>query len=122
MAVTGFGDHRSDVAGGEEALESVCDGGVQTADLRQPRREQRLEEVELAHGLGGLEEPLARFERRPPPQVAEGSVTAGQLVGGCAEEMGRGPGPKNGSDDAGGPRRVAEVERRPRATDNGVAH
>src|SRR5205823_12637147 len=68
------------------------------------------------------EEALARFDRRSAPQVHQGGVTAGELVGGRAEEQRRGTGQKPGSDGADGPGRVAEVERRPGATDHGIAH
>ena len=87
VAVATFFHRLAHIGACREPSESLGHGRVKAADRRKPRRQKRLEDIELPLRTARLNQPFPRFDRRRTPEILERSMSAGEFAGRHAKQQ-----------------------------------
>ena len=87
VAVAAFFDRLAYIGAGREPPESLGHGRVKAADRRKPRRQKRLEDIELPLRPARLNQPFPRFNCKRTPEILDRSMAAGELAGRHAKQQ-----------------------------------
>ena len=108
--------------GSSEALERVCDYGMEAADHRKSGCEKRFQGIELLRKRACLEQPLPSFARPATTNISERRVSPRQLVRWNAKQELGGARPQLRTHRTRGLRDIADHKGRPSTADDGLAH